>query len=416
MTTVSPMKKSGLKYFPRDPAAEPTLRVGHLLHEMCGASSTFIYRLVTNPAVINSVFCHHRTHQDLYPHAQVSMTRGSQNVKRISRKIVGPRLANRISKHVEKLEWRRFLRRFQPHVLHCQHGYHAVRYYPLLKSTNLPFVVTFHGSDINGATFNKEYLRNLKVIFDKAESCLFVSKALQKRAIELGASPTKSRIVYLGVDEPDFTPTNSQRTTDCQFAVVASFVPCKGHDTILQAFQNALQTLPGAKLHLFGQGPLQDRIQWLIKSLQLEDNVRVHGEIQNSDVLRFLAENIDVVVQPSQRDDAGCEEGLPTSLCEAATLSIPCIGTNCGGTSELLLDDETGLLISQRHVAGLEHAIIRLAHDPALRFRLGRSLNSHYKEMIRSGHGLDGVTEVYHSVCATSSRRLNANLQEERQS
>ena len=374
------------------------IRVGHILHEMCGTSATFIHRLVTNRAIENSVFCELRSNPELYPHPQVMTTQSAQVMKRVTRKFMGASVGDHVFDKMEQWQWKRFLSRYQPQILHCQHGSHAVRFLHLLKASDLPFVVTFHGSDINTATFRSDYLCRLKIVFAEAACCLFVSNTLRERAIELGAPPEKCRVVYLGVNESDITSTPSNRTRDCQFALVASFVPCKGHETILHAFQSVLETLPDAKLHLFGDGPLRDRLQWLIQSLQIQDNVSFHGEVRNTDLLKFLAEKVDMIVQPSQRDDAGCEEGLPTSLCEAATLNLPCIGTDCGGISELIIDEKSGLLIRQRDITGLAKAMLQLAHDPALRERLGRSLNVHYQKMINNGHGLDAVTDVYHSL------------------
>lgn len=72
-------------------------------------------------------------------------------------------------------------------------------------------------------------------------------------------------------------------------------------------------------------------------------------------------------VLPSHR------EGLPVSLMEAAACGRPLIATDAPGCREIVLDDQTGLLVPIENPTALASAIMQLAESPELRARYGSS-------------------------------------------
>jgi len=72
-------------------------------------------------------------------------------------------------------------------------------------------------------------------------------------------------------------------------------------------------------------------------------------------------------VLPSHR------EGLPGSLMEAAACGKPMIATDTPGCREIVLDDQTGLLVPIEKPTALAQAILRLAASPQLRKRYGEA-------------------------------------------
>jgi glycosyltransferase involved in cell wall biosynthesis len=72
-------------------------------------------------------------------------------------------------------------------------------------------------------------------------------------------------------------------------------------------------------------------------------------------------------VLPSHR------EGLPVSLLEAAACGRPMIATDAPGCREIVIDDQTGLLVPIENPTALAQAIMRLATSPELRARYGKA-------------------------------------------
>jgi glycosyltransferase involved in cell wall biosynthesis len=72
-----------------------------------------------------------------------------------------------------------------------------------------------------------------------------------------------------------------------------------------------------------------------------------------------------IAVLPSYR------EGLPKSLLEAAASGRPMVAADVPGCREIVVDNETGLLVPARDAVALAGALSRLAGDAALRQRMG---------------------------------------------
>jgi glycosyltransferase involved in cell wall biosynthesis len=64
-------------------------------------------------------------------------------------------------------------------------------------------------------------------------------------------------------------------------------------------------------------------------------------------------------------------EPLSRVLIEASALSVPIAAMNTGGTGDIIVDEETGLLSDTR--TGLSDDVARLASDGPLRERLGKA-------------------------------------------
>jgi glycosyltransferase involved in cell wall biosynthesis len=83
------------------------------------------------------------------------------------------------------------------------------------------------------------------------------------------------------------------------------------------------------------------------------------------DVWRPTYARAAVVVCPSRR------EGFGVACLEAMAHARPVVATGVGGLRDLVVDEETGLVVSPGDSTALRAALQRLLDDPALRRRLG---------------------------------------------
>lgn len=135
----------------------------------------------------------------------------------------------------------------------------------------------------------------------------------------------------------------------------------KGFDLLAQA--HALVRTPGLRFLLVGDGPERPALE--------EGGVELLGE--RADAARLIAA-ADVVVCPSR------SEGFPQVPLHAAAAGVPVVATSVGGQSEVVLDEETGLLVGPDNPASLARAIDRLFGDPSLRARLGQGARARLGE------------------------------------
>src|SRR5213078_1387922 len=115
---------------------------------------------------------------------------------------------------------------------------------------------------------------------------------------------------------------------------------------------------------LAGGGPALPGMRELSASLGLDDVVELPGPLDTSAV-RHLIERATVVCLVSS------SEGMPGTLMEAMAMGVPVLGTDVGGTNELVVDGESGLLVPAYDPPALARTLARLLDDADLRARIG---------------------------------------------
>jgi glycosyltransferase involved in cell wall biosynthesis len=134
--------------------------------------------------------------------------------------------------------------------------------------------------------------------------------------------------------------------------------PIKRLPDLLQATANLPTNI---HLHIFGEGRERNRIETIIERLRLASRVTLHGVIARPQ--EALAQ-IELLVLPS---DA---EGFGLVLIEAMAANIPVVATNVPGIRDVVIDNQTGLLVAPRAPEQLARAIARLLGDTELKKRL----------------------------------------------
>jgi glycosyltransferase involved in cell wall biosynthesis len=113
---------------------------------------------------------------------------------------------------------------------------------------------------------------------------------------------------------------------------------------------------------IVGDGPDRPLVEAAIAATGLGDSVELFGE--RDDVAAQLAQSDAFVLSSSS-------EGMPLSVLEAMAAGLPVVASAVGGIPELVVDDQTGLLVASGDVDALAAALQRILGDAALRARLG---------------------------------------------
>lgn len=126
-------------------------------------------------------------------------------------------------------------------------------------------------------------------------------------------------------------------------------------------------------VHLFiaGAGNLED----FIKEKEME-SVKIHflGQLNFENVVTVLDQS-DIFCLPSE------SEGFPTSTLEAAACECYVVSTDCGGTRELIINNEFGTIIKNNEVESIYKALKKVVLDKKIRERgVGKS----YKYLINN--------------------------------
>lgn len=143
----------------------------------------------------------------------------------------------------------------------------------------------------------------------------------------------------------------------------------KGQDVFAQAAALAAAQMPAAHFLLIGErysakpesAAYNESIDRTFAAAGLAD--RFHRLGFRQDVPQLLAE-VDLLVHSAR------QEPLGRVLLEAAAAGCPIVATNVGGTSEMLVDDQSALLVPADNPQALATAMIRAFGDASLRDRL----------------------------------------------
>jgi glycosyltransferase involved in cell wall biosynthesis len=103
----------------------------------------------------------------------------------------------------------------------------------------------------------------------------------------------------------------------------------------------------------------------------------------------------DLVVVPSVIPDA-----LSRVLLEAMTAGRAVVATRVGGTPELVVHGQTGLLVERGAPDALAGAIVSALEDPALRQALGEGARRHVTGRFGADASLDRLLALYTAVAA----------------
>ena len=151
--------------------------------------------------------------------------------------------------------------------------------------------------------------------------------------------------------------------------VVARIDRLKGTRNLLEAFFVIHEKYPETKLILAGIGDDFEYIKGRVEASAMNEHIEILGYYDGD--IPELIYSIDIYVFPS------LQEGLPYSILEAMHCERPIVATNVGGIPELILNDETGLLVEPNDIDQLVVSIEKLILDEALRNQLGRNAKSY---------------------------------------
>lgn len=214
---------------------------------------------------------------------------------------------------------------------------------------------------------------------------------------ETGLPSQKIRVIYNGIDLERF-----ERKTDVLAArrrlglaekdrvigIVARLAPVKNHALLIDAFRVVVKQTPHVKLLIVGDGELRKDLEKQSERLGLGKQVEFLGAREDIPEILPL---MDLFVLSSE------SEGLSISLLEAMAAGLPVVATRVGGTPELVLHGETGLLVPSGRPLDLADTIIRLLAQPALVAQYGRA----GRERARRFFNLKRMVSEYEGVYAS---------------
>ena len=179
-----------------------------------------------------------------------------------------------------------------------------------------------------------------------------------------------------------------------QLLLVGRLSKEKGVACLLAAMPLVLAECPGARLTVVGDGPERGALERLANDLDIGGSIRFEGMLAPDSLPAYYAAAT-VCVLPSLWMENGPVAGL-----EALAYGRALVGSDRGGTPELIENGRTGFLFKAGDSADLAEKIVRLLRDPALAKGMGRRAFEVYEARFSEARHAEKLTAIYAAVTA----------------
>lgn len=238
-----------------------------------------------------------------------------------------------------------------------------------------------------------------------ADRIIAISESVAEQFDEYGRE--KVRVIHNGYPQEEFVPVPESEIAaykkrfdlaedDAVIGLVGRIKYLrKGQEYLVQAAAILKDEFPHAKYLIIGS-PFPgnedhlERLNALISSLGLEKTVIYTGDAEEVKVA-YAALDISIM--------GSClPEPLGGVTIESMAMCKPVVGTNIGGTVEIVEDEVTGLLIPPKDPEAMASAIRRLLVNPDLREEMGRAGRARYEQFFEFDAFYNKLVGIYQEV------------------
>ena len=210
----------------------------------------------------------------------------------------------------------------------------------------------------------------------QAATAVYVPSLFLKKIVSgWGVSEEKIEIIHNGFDISviDLSKEEARLKVGISGNIilsVARLVPWKGMRMLIKIMPEILKDDPFARLVIIGEGPEEEKLKAMIKTLRLERSTVILPRKNREELATYFAAADMFVLNTFY-------EGFSHLLIEALALGTPVITTEAGGNPEIIEQGQNGLAVPFNDEAGLIEAIKMIHTNDDLRAKLiARGYNS----------------------------------------
>ena len=206
----------------------------------------------------------------------------------------------------------------------------------------------------------------------------------------LQLNPNKVHIVHNGVPLPP-PRDRSLNGEPCHILCLGLLGPRKGTPELLKALADPTLAQYSWRATIAGNGAV-DMYRHEAQQLKLSERVCLPGWVDADRVASYLNE-ADIFVLPSHN------EGLPVAILEAMAVGLPVITTTVGAIPDLVVEGQTGTMVTPGTVDALAAALVSFVSDPELRARCGALGRERVIAAFSINHTAARIAALYREAC-----------------
>lgn len=257
-------------------------------------------------------------------------------------------------------------------------------------------VFTSHGwafNEKNRKTFWKYiYILSYYITILGSDEVTAVSQKTKKDICWLPFIKNKIKVIHNGMS--DFETLNreeSRKILECDKKILICSIgelhPSKGYDVALQAISKLSSDIKEKICYrIVGEGEERVNIESQIAELELNDNVKLLGQIDNA---KKLLSGVDILLLPSRN------ENLPYVILEAGQSKVAIVATSVGGIGEIITDMEDGILVHKENVKELLEGILYIISHQDKQKEFGEKIFEKIKKEFSIEKMVKETTKLY---------------------
>ncbi len=270
-------------------------------------------------------------------------------------------------------------------VIHAHFGPNALAILPYAKRNALHLVVSFHGYDASQLLQDPVYVKSLLPLFDYASSVIVCAEKMKQDLLTATHFKyvAKFHVIHYGVDLEFISSILPKKRTEGVVKLIHAgrLTAKKGVLDLIRVFNAVRTKLPHIQLQLdiVGDGEDMKAALDLRSELGLSDYVQFYGAVSHHELIAHV-KSAAIFVLNSRVSPSGDSEGFPNSILEAMAAGTAVVSTYHAGIPEVVVHEETGLLVKEKDNEGLEAALIRLTQSEELRDQLTQQAYARIKQ------------------------------------
>lgn len=265
-------------------------------------------------------------------------------------------------------------------------------FYFLAKIRRKKVIIHVHGAEFmlyysNASNIEKRIIRH---VLNCADKVIALSKTWKEQLQEISPR-AQIEIVYNPVNIYLFDYSNNRKQEKfVNILFMGRLGKRKGVYDLIEIIPDIVKRYENVRFLICGDGEVE-KVRSIIRKNGLEKFVEVPGWVSGEEKLEYYKKS-SIYILPSYN------EGLPISVLEAMSSSLPIVSTEVGGIPEAIEDGSNGYLIQPGDNKAFKKAIMELINSKELRQKFGENSLKRAKEKFDITVFINKLISIYNQL------------------
>lgn len=313
---------------------------------------------------------------------------------------------------------KQIIQEYQPDIVHTHAAKAGALGRKAAKSCGVPVIVhTFHGHVFHsyfGKVKTKLFQFIEQRLAKKSTRIIAISNTQKSELVDEFkiASSSKTTVIPLGFDLQKFNKNATEnreitrekfniKDNEIAIALIGRLAPIKDHTFFLEVIEEIKnQTTKAIRIFIVGDGEERNSIENRIKEIEQNNRFKIEMTSWIKDIAAFNP-GMDIICLTSKN------EGTPVSLIEAQASNVAVISTDVGGVKDILIENETGFIVTKGAIKEYTEKLLKLIEDDKLRNSMAEKGWSFVKEKFHYSTLVRNVADLYKELLNEKGVKIN---------